>query len=152
MSDLIKREGKQTLLPISSWSKKIDHLFGDFFSEFDKGLFKNSHSKEPKVNISEDEKAYHVDVALPGYKKEEVKLNCEHGMLSIEVKKEEKKEESKKNYYYSEYSSGSFYRSFQLPSNSNPSKIEAEMKDGLLKITLPKTEENKTTSSHITIR
>jgi HSP20 family protein len=152
MSDLIKREGKQTLLPTSSFGKKLDHLFRDFFSEFDRSLFKHDHSKEPKVNISEDEKAYYVDVALPGYKKEDVKINCERGVLSIEARKEEKKEESKKNCYYSEYSSGSFYRSFQLPSNSNAGKIDAEMKDGLLKIILPKAEEKPAALTNVTIR
>ncbi len=153
MTNLIKREQKQTLLPVSSLGGRIDHLFGDFFSDLGTDLFKHHHHvKNLKVNVSEDDKAYYVEAPLAGFKKENVKINCKDNILSIEAKREDKKEESKKNYYCAECYCGSFFRNFQLPEDVNASKLDAEMKDGLLKITLPKSEKKFPTKTNIAIR
>lgn len=153
MNNLVNCEQKQQTSITPSLGKRIDHLFGDFFSNFDNSIFKHHHNtKELKVNVSEDTEAYYVEAALAGFGKENVKVDCKHNVLSIEAKKEENKEESKKNYHCVECHYGSFFRNFQLPENINTNKIVADMKDGLLKITLPKSEEKSSTGTGVTIR
>ena len=76
MTNLIENKDKSSLLPTSSLGRRIDNLFGDFFSDLDVGFFKHHLFKELKVNISEDGKAYYIEAALPGFEKKDVKLNC----------------------------------------------------------------------------
>lgn len=152
MNNLIKNEEKRPLCAGSSLGKRVNHLIGGLFSDSENSFFRHHHFKEPKVNVSEDEKAYYLEASLAGFKKEDVKLHCEHSILSVEAKKEEKKEESKKHYHCVECHCGSFFRSFELPGNVNASKIAAEMKDGLLKVTLPKSEAKALSESNVEIR
>lgn len=156
MNDSIKCENnkcdnKNSLLP-NSYLGKIDHIFGDFFSDTPFNFFNHNHHRKLKINILEDEKAYYIEALLAGFKKENVKLSCEHNLLLIEAKKEEKKE-SNKEYRCIECYCGSRQRSFQLPENADADKIDAEMQDGMLKITIQKKkEENHSKESGITIR
>jgi len=97
----------------------------------------------PRVNISEDDKEYVVEAELPGVKKEEVKVTIENGVLSISGERKAEKEEKGKKYHRVERSYGSFVRSFTLPDTSSAEKINADFKDGILKIRVPKSEKAK---------
>ncbi len=154
-NSIIKKQANN-LTPIQSLQNQIGKLFDNFFDGFEENLMpgnfnlvKNFH---PKVNISEDDKAYLVEADLAGLKKEDVKVEYKDNILSIRADKEEKKEEENKNYHRVEYSLGSFCRSFQLPDNVEQKNINAEMKDGVLKITLPKGEQSSSKVNQITIK
>lgn len=92
----------------------------------------------PAVDISEDDKEYLVKAELPGLKKEEVKVTVEDGELTISGERKTEKEEKNKKYHRIERSYGSFVRSFTLPDVVSGEKVNAEFKDGLLMVHLPK--------------
>ncbi|MBD3391775.1 MAG: Hsp20 family protein [Chitinivibrionales bacterium] len=98
----------------------------------------------PRVDITEDKNAYHLKADLPGMSKDDIKVNVENGVLSITgEKKEEKKEHEKGRFYHYERSYGSFSRSFNLPEDTDPARIEASYNNGVLDLTLAKSEKAK---------
>lgn len=115
----------------------FDDLFNDRFFNNDVTVGK---SFTPQVDISETEKAFELSFAIPGIKKNEIKIDLNEGQLVVsgERKFEEKKED--KNFHSVETRYGSFSRSFHLPDNIDVEKVEAKYEDGLLNITIPKDE------------
>jgi len=97
----------------------------------------------PLVDITEDDKEYLVKAELPEMKKEEIKINVHEDVLSISGERKYEKEEKGKKYHRVERAYGSFVRSFTLPEDADGSKINAEYKEGVLKIHLPKSEKAK---------
>lgn len=94
----------------------------------------------PLVDITEDDKEYLVKAELPGLKKEEVKVTVEDGVMTISGERKVEKEEKTKKYHRVERAYGKFERSFTLPDKADGSKVNAEFKDGMLQVHLPKTE------------
>lgn len=94
----------------------------------------------PSVNISETSKDYTIELAAPGLEKKDFKVEIDNGVLTISSEKEREEKEENKNYCRQEYSFQSFSRSFDLPENSLPEKIDAHYENGILKLTLPKKE------------
>ncbi len=156
MSNQVTKKQSHNLSPIHSLQNQVGKLFDNFFDGFEENFFsKHYHlakTFQPKVNISETDKAYLVEADLAGMKKDDVKVECKENILSISANKEEKKEQDDKNYHRFEYSSGSFYRSFNLPNNIKHEDVSAEMKDGVLKITLPKGEKHLSETKQIIIK
>jgi len=97
----------------------------------------------PSVDITEDDKEYVVKADLPEVKKEDVKVTVENGVLTITGERKFEKEEKGKKYHRIERSYGNLLRSFTLPDGSDGAKIDAEFKDGVLQVHLPKTEKAK---------
>lgn len=95
----------------------------------------------PEVDIREDEKEYLIQADLPGMKREDIKVTVENGALSITGERKTEKEEKGKKYHRIERTYGSFERTFMLPDNTDPKKLKAEFKDGVLHVHLPKSEE-----------
>jgi HSP20 family protein len=97
----------------------------------------------PAVDIREQNDAYLVEVELPGLSKDDVKITMENNILTIQGEKKQEKEEKRGDYHRTERVYGSFQRSFTLPSSVKNDKIEAQYKNGILTVTLPKVEEAK---------
>ena len=97
----------------------------------------------PLVDISEDDKEYVIKAELPEMKKEEIKINVHDDVLAISGERKYEKEEKGKKYHRIERAYGSFLRSFSLPEDADGSKVNAEYKDGVLKVHLPKSERSK---------
>ena len=95
----------------------------------------------PLVDITEDDDAYHISAELPQVKKEDVKVTLESGVLTITGERRFEKEENKRKYHRVERAYGYFSRSFSLPGDGDPSKVEAEFKDGMLNVRVAKSEE-----------
>ncbi len=127
-----------------TYSDLLDSFFKDSYYEGRNGKF------SPAADIIEDEKGYYLAIALPGVNKEEVKIELNEGILSISGEKKFIKEEGKK-YHTVESYYGIFKRSFKLPENVNVEAIEAEYKEGILNITVPK-QEGKVVKSTIQIK
>ena len=108
----------------------------------------------PAVNVKEDEKAYTMEVAAPGIKKEycRVSLN-EDGNLSIAIenKMEHKEEDKKQHYLRREFSYTNYQQSYSLPEDVVKDKISARVENGILTITLPKQEKEAKVSKSIEI-
>lgn len=92
----------------------------------------------PKVNTREGEFAYHVDVDLPGVKKEDIKVDVKENVLTISGERHSKEEIKEKDYYRMESSFGKFSRSFTLPDNADIENIEASSDNGVLEVVIPK--------------
>ncbi|MBI5775074.1 MAG: Hsp20/alpha crystallin family protein [Verrucomicrobia bacterium] len=97
----------------------------------------------PLVDITEDDKEYLIKAELPEVRKEDVKVTVEDGTLLITGERKFEKEEAGKRYHRIERAYGSFARSFALPDNADPAKVNAEFKDGLLTVRLAKAESAK---------
>ncbi len=91
-----------------------------------------------KVDISEDETAFHIDAELPGLQKELIALNIEDDVLTIKAERKQESEEKKKDYHRIERSYGSFSRSFNLGEMIDQDNIGADFENGVLHVTLPK--------------
>ena len=92
----------------------------------------------PTVNTREGEFAYHVDVDLPGVKKEDIKVDLNKGILTISGERKTKEEVKQEDYYKIETYFGKFSRSFTLPDNVDIENIEAKSDNGVLEIVIPK--------------
>lgn len=93
----------------------------------------------PAVNIRDGKSSYKVDVAAPGFKKDDFKVTAEGGLLTISAETSNEEKEEKDNYTRREFSSSSFTRTFSLPDNIDDDHISANYHNGLLEIELKKT-------------
>jgi len=113
----------------------------DDFSASNKESFKADFT--PAINTREGEFAYHVEVDLPGMKKEDISIQVEDNTLVISGERKVKDEIKEENYYKIESSFGTFSRSFSLPEEADIENIHAESKDGVLEVVVPKLETAK---------
>lgn len=106
---------------------------------------------EPLTDITEDEKEFLVKLEIPEMKKEDVKVTVENGTLRISGERKAEKEEKTKKYHRVERSHGTFLRAFTLPEGADGTKINADYKDGMLFVHLPKTEQAKTKAIEVKV-
>ena len=116
------------------------------------GELSNLSGFTPTVNTREGEYAYHVEVDLPGVKKEDIHVDLKDDVLTISGERKTKKEIKEKDYYKMESSYGKFQRSFTLPENTDAENIEANSKDGVLEVVIPKMKRSKKETKKIKIK
>jgi HSP20 family protein len=92
----------------------------------------------PAVNTREGEYAYHIELDLPGIKKEDIEITTEDNILTISGERKIKEEVKEEDYYKIESHYGKFSRSFTLPEKIDIENIHAESKDGVLEVVIPK--------------
>jgi HSP20 family protein len=97
----------------------------------------------PAIDVTEDEHNLTIAAELPGLKKEDVRIQVENGVLSISGEKKFEQETKDKNFHRMERRYGSFYRAVTLPKGVAAESADAEFKDGVLTIRLPKREDVK---------
>jgi len=132
---------------VSPWFNDVfDSLFNDTV------LNDRFVSKTPAVNIAETENAFEIELAVPGLKKEDFKINLDKNVLSVSAEKKAENVEEGKKYSKREYSYTSFVRSFTLPEVADQAKIEAEYTDGILKLNVAKKEEAKIQTREISVK
>lgn len=105
------------------------------------GLFDRNLS--PAIDLVEGEQSFTVRCELAGIDKKDLDLTVTSNVLTIKGEKKDRKDDKKINYFKKECWTGSFQRTISLPDTADTGKISAEMKDGILTITLPKKEEAK---------
>ena len=114
----------------------IDDFFDDnFFNKKEKNLM--------KTDIKEKKDKYVIEMDLPGFEKENIKLELNNGYLTISGKQENKIDEEEEKYVHKERFYGECTRSFFVGDNIKEEDIDAEFKNGILKIDIPKKEEQK---------
>lgn len=100
----------------------------------------------PATNITEDKDAFHLEMAVPGFNKEDFKINLEKNVLTVSSEMEEAEKTEEKDelqYRMREFGCRNFQRSFNLSEEINSDEIKAEYLNGILSIALPKREEVK---------
>ena len=142
MKSLVKSNG--TLFPT------IPSLLDDFFNRdwLDSSLanWRESGASLPAVNVMETDDDFQIEVAAPGMKRNDFKVELDNNVLTISSQRENKSEEKDTNGNYTrrEFSYQSFQRSFALPENKVlGDKISARYVDGILHVTVPKSENAK---------
>jgi HSP20 family protein len=95
------------------------------------------------VDIYENEDSVVVKAELPGVDKKDIKVDLKDGVLTLTGERSHEKEVNEDKYYRKERAYGRFHRSFTVPAEIDPDKIKAEFKDGVLKVEIPKPEEQK---------
>jgi len=107
---------------------------------------------KPAANVREDEKNYSIELALPGFSKDEIKISFEEEILTITAGRQPKEDVSGPKYTWNEFGYKSKYeRSFQLPETVDADNISAAFENGILLVTLPKKEVQPSAVKEITI-
>lgn len=130
---------------IDSFRKEMDHFFDDLVPSSwrkingDLGL----DAWSPSSDLSETEKEYKVVLDLPGMERKDINVNMQDNRLIISGERKKEEKEEGQDFIRKERYSGSFYRSFTLPGEIKESAIKAQFKEGVLTVTVPKSEVKK---------
>ena len=105
----------------------------------------------PPVDIQETEKEYVVKADLPDVRKEDVKVEIDDDVLTVEGERRQEKEEKTKRFHRTERAYGKFVRRFAMPTHVDGTAVKAEFKDGVLNVHLPKTDAAKQRAIEVTV-
>jgi HSP20 family protein len=166
----VKNEKSPTAMPqmwrpFEGLRREVDRLFDEFDGGFWRSPFRSpffdlapsrraeaTFTAVPAVDVSESDKAYEITAEMPGMDEKNIEVKVANGVLTIKGEKQEDKEEKKKDYYMRERSFGSFERNFQVPEGVETDKIEANFKNGVLSVTLPKSPAAQKAEKKITVK
>lgn len=130
-----------------SFPSFLDEFFGGDI--FDSPRNMGIGNSLPAVNVKENDNNFELEVAAPGMKKEDFKIELDNNVLGISSESKSEDVEEKKKYTRREFSYRSFKRTFTLPGNVDAENIKANYSDGVLKIDIPKRVEEKKSSSRL---
>lgn len=136
---LIKWNRNKELFPgLNNLTTWVDDFLGhgDFESLFDK--MSRMGTTVPAVNIEDTKEGYKLAMAVPGVKKEDLKIDLKGNLLTVSAENKSESESKDKDFVRREFSFHSFSRSFTLPENIDDSKIVASYSDGVLNLLMPK--------------
>ena len=137
-------KGANALLP--GFNDVFESIFNDTF--FNDRLV----TRVPAVNISETAGDFHLELAVPGLKKEDFRISLDRNVLTISAEQQNENQEEGKRFSKKEFNYASFVRSFTLPELADPGRIEAAYEDGVLKVDIAKKEEAKMASRQIELK
>jgi HSP20 family protein len=150
--------------PFEGLRREVDRLFEDFQlgawrSPFGRGAFDiqpfwrgDLWSRTPVVDFVDKENAYELSAELPGMDENSIDVKFSDGTLTIKGEKRDEREEKKKNFYLAERRYGLFQRSFSVPEGVDANRIEANFKNGVMTVTLPKTPQARQNEKRIPVR
>jgi HSP20 family protein len=145
-----------TLVKFNNGQKNygVNPFFNDVFDTILNDTFLGDKlvSRVPAVNIAETENEFQIELAAPGLKKEDFKINLDKNVLSVSTEKKAESVDEGKKFSKREYNYTSFVRSFTLPETVDHSKIDAEYADGILKLIVAKREEAKFQTREIAVK
>lgn len=133
-----------TYSPLLDFHREVDRLFDNAFRSFGfPSLFSgsplvNESFFRPRVDIAGNEKNYEITLDVPGMKQEELTIEVQGDSLIVRGEKQESKESKDKQFYRVERSYGTFQRTLALPNDANADEINANLKDGVLTLTIPR--------------
>ena len=137
---------------LEDMTQRLNRIFGRSLVDRDKSSEALRVAEwAPAVDVSETENAYLIKAEIPEVKKEDVKVTLQDGILTLQGERKQEKEEKGKRFHRIERSYGSFLRSFDLPANVDDTKAKADFKDGVLTLTLPKSEKAKPKSVEVKV-
>ena len=127
-----------------SFRHQMNHLFDDVFGSVvrgDSGL--SMWNRYPTVDIYDNDENIIIKAELPGIDKKDIVIDVKDGVLTLKGERSFDNEVKEEKYYCRERMFGKFERVFRLPADVDPEKIRADYKDGILKIDIPKSEEQQ---------
>jgi len=134
-----------SLLPILRHRGLLNRTGFDFFQRFFDDIDLPTSLPEgrewiPKIDVKEGDKKIVINAEVPGMTTDDINITLTDGLLTISGKKRHENEDKKENYHVVERRFGSFKRSLRMPNDIEAEKIDASYKDGVLTITVPKSE------------
>jgi HSP20 family protein len=139
--------------PFAMMQREMNRIFDSFSRNWGSGEFPEITGPfAPRMDVSEDAKAFTVRAELPGMSEKDIDLSLSGDTLTIRGEKTAEKEDKNRNYHYSERSYGSFSRSIPLPRQVDAEKVSANFRNGVLTITLPKSSAALAERKKITIQ
>lgn len=131
--------------PVSNLRREMDRIFNELIpfswrlDDSETGMSRWT----PTTDMMETDNEYLVEVELPGLTKNDIQINCQDNVLSIEGERRQENREENPGYLRTERSYGAFKRSIILPTSILEDKVKATFKNGILKVTVPKAEKSK---------
>ncbi len=143
--ELTVRKPHRELIPyrFEEMRRQMDRLWDSFFEGRPMKRVEEEAEWFPALDVAETKNQIIVKAEVPGMEPKDIDISLSGGMLTIKGEKKQEREEKEEDYHVIERSYGSFTRSVQLPKEVQSDKITASYKNGVLKITLPKSEEAK---------
>lgn len=139
--------------PFASLQQEINRLFDRFWDEWPDFRFGTERMEfRPSLDVTERKDDYLITVEVPGIDQEDLDISLDHGVLTIQGEKKEESRDEREGRNYYECSYGAFQRSIPIPSEIDEENVEAKMRKGVLKITLPKTEEARKKRRQIAVK
>ena len=135
-----RRRFGSSLADMETMRRQMDRLFDAFG---DRQLERGGAGVYPAVNITEDGEAYHVSAELPGVKSKDLDVNVTANQLTLAGERRISEEAADARYHRREREAGRFSRAVALPDNIDTENVRARMADGVLTVTIPKSERAK---------
>ncbi|HWB12153.1 MAG TPA: Hsp20/alpha crystallin family protein [Pirellulales bacterium] len=142
LRSLVPLRERRLARPVERIVEEMQDMMERFWEEGE-GPLARLETYYPKVNLAETDGNLEVSVDLPGMKPEDIKVEMRNGNLVVSGERKEEKEEKGKTYHRIERSYGSFCRTVPLPAKVEEGKIDAKFANGVLSVTLPKSEQTK---------
>ena len=138
MASLIPWRGRRE---VDRFRSEFGRLFDDFFNRSSFGRFFEGGDWLPAMDVSETGKEIIIHAEVPGMDSKDIEISLNRRLLTVKGEKKQEHEDKEKSYHRIERSYGSFTRSFELSADVDADKVKANYKDGVLKLSLPKTKE-----------
>lgn len=146
---------EQSSDPFFGFTRNMNKALANFYDLFEsKNLmheFENLHFA-PSMDLIDDDNSYKLQLEMPGVDENDIKINVNENILTIEGEKSTSKKNEKKNYVSREISYGRYQRTLTLPQNADTNKIEANFKKGMLWVTIPKINPKVAQSKEIKVK
>jgi len=138
--------------PFTSLQRELNRVFDDMWSGLPAMRSAEAAAATLRLDVKEDEKAFHVTADLPGMSEKDVDVTFEDGLLTVRGEKKVERDEKKDTWHIVERSYGTFARQLSLPANIDAEGIVAKFDKGVLTITLPKLPEEQAKTKKIEIK
>jgi HSP20 family protein len=135
---------------LDSLRDEVNRLFGQF-AGLEWPAVWSGEENLGHADLSETDSNYELQIDLPGMKKDDIAVDLSGEILTISGERSDEHQDERKGYYFSERSYGSVRRSFRVPASVKIDDIRAEFKDGVLTLTMPKTDEAQKSARRIDI-
>ena len=150
--DVHREEGDR----VHTLQTDINRAFDSFWRSFNSPFFPVTANGVfgdgmPRMEVGESDKEVEISVELPGMSEEDIDVTLSNDVLTVRGERKEHREEKRKDYHVREWNYGSLQRSVPLPSGLDLDQVKAHFKNGVLTVTLPKTEEAKNRVKRITV-
>ena len=158
----VRREDEEEH-PVYSLQREMNHIFDDFFRSFDAPTRGDSFALSPfsthgtsvgmpRIDVHETDKELRISAELPGMTEKDIEVSLSKNMLTVSGEKKQESEKNIKGWYRMERSYGSFSRSIQLPCDVDQDSCQASFKNGVLTVSVSKSQEAEAISKSIPIK
>jgi HSP20 family protein len=120
------------------FGKRFSDIMDEFFSD---AVINRRDAFAPAMDVSETESHFEIDIYLPGMSKEDIRIDMENGLLSVSGERTLDREEKGRRYHKIENLHGRFQRTIKLPESADQDTIHAELRNGILRISISKYEQ-----------